>query len=216
MGQVPSPSEILRRLSTYAEVSPSGTGCKLIGVGRLPPGKRSIGSKQGGIEFYDQGRYFTITGHLVPGSPPVINQCQAAVSELHAAVFGVEKPTTASDRTQVANQPVRETPTYGDNLAPASDRELLARAGNGSKSAKFMALWLGDWQGEYPSASEADLALARHLAFWTGHDPARIARLMWRSGLVRPKWNRPGYLSNTVERALATTQHFFNRRTYHG
>lgn len=42
----------------YAEVSPSGTGLHLIVRGRLPAG----GRKKAGIEIYDCGRFFTITG----------------------------------------------------------------------------------------------------------------------------------------------------------
>ncbi len=63
------------------------------------------------------------------------------------------------------------------------------------------------WAGEVPQSSEADMALASHLAFWTGRDQVRMERLMRRSGLVRDKWNtrRPGgtYLTYTIGNVCA-------------
>lgn len=48
---------IIGRLKSYTEVSPSGTGVKIIVRGQLPRcGKR------GNIEMYDNLRYFTLTG----------------------------------------------------------------------------------------------------------------------------------------------------------
>jgi hypothetical protein len=50
--------------------------------------------------------------------------------------------------------------------------------------------------------STADAGLAQHLAFWTGRHASRMARLMWRSSLVRPKWEeRDDYLARTIANA---------------
>lgn len=62
--------EILERCKSYAEISPSGNGIKIFGVGSLPDGRgKNIklgesenGNKAPGIEVYDRGRYFTFTG----------------------------------------------------------------------------------------------------------------------------------------------------------
>ena len=43
---------------------------------------------------------------------------------------------------------------------------MAMSAKNGEKFAK---LWKGDWEGDYTSQSEADLALASMLAFYAGH-----------------------------------------------
>ena len=53
--------DIVRRFNSYAEISPSGTGIHIIVKGSLPSGKR-----KGRIELYDRGRYFTMTGVLLP------------------------------------------------------------------------------------------------------------------------------------------------------
>ena len=51
--------EIVALLDSYTEISPSGTGLKVIVRGALPPGRR----REGAIEMYDRGRFFTLTGH---------------------------------------------------------------------------------------------------------------------------------------------------------
>lgn len=52
---------IAAELDGYAEVSPSGTGLKVIVRAALPGGK---GRKDGrvGVELYDRGRFFALTG----------------------------------------------------------------------------------------------------------------------------------------------------------
>lgn len=62
---------ILNDLTTYSEVSPSGTGVKLWGKGTLGRGRKilldepRICPKAPAIEAYDHGRYFTFTGQRV-------------------------------------------------------------------------------------------------------------------------------------------------------
>lgn len=58
---------IIRKLSTYCEISPSGRGVKMICKGTLPPGRRrtSNGPK---IEMYDHARFFTVTGNELRGA----------------------------------------------------------------------------------------------------------------------------------------------------
>lgn len=49
--------DVITRLDSYTEVSPSGTGVHLIAAGDLPPGKK----RNDRIECYDVDRYFTVT-----------------------------------------------------------------------------------------------------------------------------------------------------------
>lgn len=82
----------IAKLATYAEVSPSGEGVKLIVQGVLPEGRRACGT----VEMYDKGRYFTITGHRLEGCAcePVSND--AALRELHAVLLGAERNASES------------------------------------------------------------------------------------------------------------------------
>jgi len=66
-------SSWIRELDSYCEVSPSGRGVKLLVRGKLPPKCRKRNDAVG-IEVYDAGRYFTLTGHRVPGTPASINE----------------------------------------------------------------------------------------------------------------------------------------------
>ena len=62
--------EIIRRLNSYTEISPSGTGVHILIKGTVPPGGNSKGLAGGGkVEMYSQGRYFTMTGHHLGGTP---------------------------------------------------------------------------------------------------------------------------------------------------
>ena len=60
--------------------------------------------------------------------------------------------------------------------------------------------------------SAADAALCQHLAFGTGRNCERILRLMRRSRLVREKWNRPAYLTRTIERAVSLQDRIYRQR----
>lgn len=56
--------DIVQRVSSYAEVSPSGTGVRIFARGALPPGRR----RRDRVEMYDSGRYLTLTGHRISGT----------------------------------------------------------------------------------------------------------------------------------------------------
>jgi primase-polymerase (primpol)-like protein len=63
--------------------------------------------------------------------------------------------------------------------------EILERA---KRDDKFERLWSGD-HAEYPSQSEADMALCCSLAYRTGGDLQLMDELFRQSGLMRPKWD---------------------------
>ena len=78
-------------LYSYTEITPSQTGLHILVESPLPPG----GRKKGGVELYNQGRFFTVTGWHVPSTPPTIDARQEAVTRLHAQVFGMPTPPQA-------------------------------------------------------------------------------------------------------------------------
>ena len=65
--------ELLDRVAGYAEVSPSGTGIKMFVKTNLDS-SRTLKDK--GIELYRDGRYFTVTGHALPGHESVSDEVQ--------------------------------------------------------------------------------------------------------------------------------------------
>jgi hypothetical protein len=74
-------ASIIKRVDSYSEVSPSGTGVKVFVKATLPKKCRKA-NHDVGVEVYDSGRYFTVTGHRVDGTPATINERQAEVKWL--------------------------------------------------------------------------------------------------------------------------------------
>src|ERR1017187_2363746 len=88
---------IVAAFETYTEISPSGEGLHLIGRGSLN-GHRGINRKtETGIELYDTGRYFTMTGAHLMGTPPEITDGQRALDAL-IATLDPPRPVTPPSR----------------------------------------------------------------------------------------------------------------------
>lgn len=167
---------------TYIEQSVSGKGFHLIALGGLnsshhkkawPPGNTS-GSA---VEVYSERRFFCFTGAaLVPCAS--VEPCQGAIDQLQADIFGL--PAVPRERKQ---------PALPLDL---NDEELLRRA-RGSRT-DFAALYdRGDLSQYKGDDSAGDMALANHLAFWTGRDYGRMDRLFRNSALMRPKFDEPHF-----------------------
>ena len=61
---------------------------------------------------------------------------------------------------------------------------------NADDNGMFIDLFNGNWQDRYGSQSEADMALALKLAFWTGKNTEQMDRLFRQSKLYREKWDK--------------------------
>lgn len=100
----------------YMEISPSGRGVKLWIRGKLPGsgGSRKIGDGRTGIEVYDRGRYFCLTGRLfgeLPSDP--LPDHQAAIDELYRWVK--DRPERAAPQAEKATHEGRERPAEGND-----------------------------------------------------------------------------------------------------
>jgi hypothetical protein len=121
-----------------------------------------------GIEVYSNNRFFTITGDKLPAFPDYINQSADKLSNI-----------------------------LSDFEKNNKSRDLLERIRK-SNDGKFIELFDGNWQEDYPSQSEADLALCNKLAFWTGKDPEAMDMLFRKSGLMRPKWDEKHFADSST------------------
>lgn len=93
----PWASAMVNRFNTYTEVSPSKRGVKLWCRGEYPSvgtGKRRP-YKDGAIEMYHKGRYFTVTGDRYNGTPAEIAERQDCVNGLFHKILA-PKPEPAS------------------------------------------------------------------------------------------------------------------------
>jgi hypothetical protein len=197
----PLAQEVLAALNgiAYAEYSPSGTGIKLFLYGQVAPAwkKRSKIQPGGGhVEFYSASRYFTVTGRVL-GTPPAT--WPDATEALRALQRQFCEPQTEPAATPVAR-----------NLSnrSMSDDQLWTKMFNSKNGEAIRRLWEGDTSG-YVGDSEADMALASHLMWWTNNDAARADAMFRTSGLFRPKWDRKckgeiKYGQWTLQKAAAT------------
>lgn len=199
------------------EVSQSGRGLHLIGSGAVPDhGCKNIPL---GLEFYHTDRFVALTGLHATGSAAA--DLSPQVAQIVAQYFGPSAIAHAGP-DEWTTEPVAEWE------GPADDDDLLRRAmASGDRSAAaafggegvtFRDLWEGNadalarkWPSDNPDkaydGSSADASLAAHLAFWTGKNCERIRDLMYRSALVRDKWEARGdyYLPRTILRACAVS-----------
>lgn len=179
----------METLDSYSEFSPTATGVHVI-VKAGKPGTRSKNSALG-VEMYDRGRFFTMTGDRVPRTTKVIYSRQDEVQRLYDEWFA----SADDERQPLPTQPI-----------DIDDEKLLEAAFSNPKNGQAIRLlWDGDLTG-YASHSEADLALCAHLAFYTGRDAGRIDRMFRSSGLYREgKWDRTDYREGTLNKATAST-----------
>jgi hypothetical protein len=197
--------KIVQALDTYTEISPSGTGLHCVQEGILPGRRR----RKGRIEMYSEGRFFTVTGWHLEGTPTEPQARHESVEALYHRIFNVQEPPK--------NGGVAGARGHGGNGAALTpeDYELIACAMRAKNGERFKALWQGARSG-YPSDSEADFALCAMLAFWTAKDPRRMDRLFRTSWLYRPKWEeRRGevtYGALTIEEAILKCTEIYQPR----
>jgi len=180
--------EIVKQFDSYTEISPSGRGAHIFLRGRLP----GAGKNNGQAEMYDTGRFFTMTGNHMQGTPTEI----ADRDEKATAFY--------QDFSNIQQRQPRKT------LLDKKDEALIQQKMDTPNGQKFEELWSGNHSG-YPSQSEADLALCKVLAGWTDNNPDRVDHLFRCSGLFRPKWDEQHYSDGktygqaTVQKAVEST-----------
>lgn len=196
---------IIEKINSYTELSPSSTGYHIIARGRMPRGRK----RHGIVEMYDHGRFFTMSANHVDGSPQEAKPRTQEIRLIHEAFLArdEEEQGGGSDFSGGDADP------SGVNM---NDDTVLEKARNSSRGEKFKDLWNGNWEKYgYESQSEADIALAYMLAFWTGGDPEQVHRLFKRSELYRDKWDEKHfadgatYGERTVEKAVKNQTDYY-------
>lgn len=191
----PWAQNIIDNLASYTEISPSGTGVKIF-LQASKSGKKCRKAYQSGeIEMYDRGRFFTVTGMHLEGTPVAVESRQDKIDTLYSAVFGEDETERSATDDAPKNSSVH-----------LSDDEIIRLITSDKKNGdKFTALLDGRWNDYYNSPSEADSSVIFKLAYYT-KDPDQIDRIFRQSGLYRDKWNEPRgdgtYGQITINRAL--------------
>ena len=228
--------EIIRLLDSYAEYSTSGTGVHIVVKGLLQekgPDKYGVeyvkGRKnnpqvgdvpKGKLELYSERRFFVVTGNHVPGTPTTINERQDQLLSILNKFF--LEPKAEKER-----EFYKKSPRLPDNYQPAEipqdDNELwqiiFREKGNGTKSEHLYYGDASDYMGDDGSIDEsaADAAMAAKLVFYTQHDPSRVERMMWQTGLPRDKWtSHPTYLRQlTIDNAMGLVSDNYDPLYHH-
>ena len=193
----PWAQEVIETLDSYTEISPSGTGVKVIVRSSLTGGR----NRKGKIEMYDQGRFFTVTGQTLPGHPATVKDRGGVLAALYHETFG-----DGHDDGHDGELPEPVSP-------PMEDEEILRLCRRAKNGAKFAVLFddgtLDDHGGDY---SKADFALVGTFAFYT-QNPEQIDRLFRGSALYREKWDEKrgvwDYGERTIRRALQSGRDFY-------
>ena len=186
--------DVIKEIDSYTEVSPSGRGIRIFAYGDKLP---EHGRKRGTVEIYESGRYLTVTGHRLPETPASIMQRPQEILAFHKKYFG-----TVTDKAETKIVQPRATSQGNASL------EKIFQSRNGDKIKK---LYEGN-HSDYPSQSEADLALCAHLAFWFSNDASAIDQAFRASGLFRPKWNEKHFANgqtygqSVIEKAIQSTK----------
>lgn len=192
------------------EVSSSNRGLHIIASGISPP--HSCRNAEHNLEFYTSHRFVALTGTHATGNAGTNHYDQLAV--LVNQYFPISSAQQLS-LDLISNWTTEPRAKY---RGPQDDDELIERAlrsGSGASvfgdKLRFKDLWEADeakLTAAYPgndtdtyNRSSADMALAIHLAWWTGNNCERIQRLMLRSALDREKWRRDDYLPRTILKA---------------
>ena len=111
---------------TYAEISPSGTGIRLIARGKV---EHATKCDPAHVEIYGKQRYLTITGDHLPDMPASIEPAPQTIAALaaRAAEFQVKAEAEAAASRPVPGEtpkPARPTPNFvkRDGTKPGGDK----------------------------------------------------------------------------------------------
>lgn len=180
--------DIVQRLDSYTEYSPSGTGLHIFVHGGIPEaGRKKTLNKDTGeaVEMYREKRYFTVTAR------PFLPALVAHRPKETAALFAEHFP-----KKQAHKAPVQPTGAP-DYLRVGLDKDRA-----------FRALW--DGHRDTSDESSNDMALMNKLAYWCSKDEGRMIEAFLASPYAaqkddthRVKLEREDYLARTARRAAA-------------
>ena len=210
--------EIVKTMSSYTEVSPSGTGLHVIFLGKLPEGikklaadkKDAFGTERAEYQLFDSG-YIAISGNVVFDYE--LAERTAQVAEVYEKYFRevepIATPSSARPRSATGSSPVVSSDTgytrerWLFDVRRLSDAEILDRIfASGRTGEAVKRLYDGDTSDYSNDHSRADLALCTFLYGFTD-DRELTERLFRSSRLYRAKGKSRTYLERTLTRAAS-------------
>jgi hypothetical protein len=159
----PATWEMLERLDSFSEVSPSGTGVKVwikadLRIAHIKPG----------LEVYPRGRYFTITGQILSQFPVTVEERSAVLRAIIAEEF--RKP----EKKPAYNGPTGKAFALDEFLSRVGV-EVLAVLADATAAAKYRITC--PWLSEHSNQEDSGTCLGQYkngaLFFWCWHSHCR-------------------------------------------
>ena len=187
--------EIVGKLNSYTEISPSGTGLHILVI--APDAKITRHRKKDYfLEIYGKDRYFTITGDIY-GNNKEIETRTAELQQIH-------------DKYLLPEQSRITENVIPQNITSSVEDNRFLDIGL-KRDKVFNALWLGERRHGNESAD--DIALMNKLAYWCNADVNAMIRAFLSSPYHaqkdeahRKKCLRSDYLSNTAKNSSQTVR----------
>lgn len=190
-------SEFIEMMGSYSEYSVSGNGIHIIVKGRLPKG----GRRKGNVEMYDSGRFFVMTGKNAGPYTQIAEDDYGKIGYLH------NKYIAKSEVSESKSLPEKKS-------VDLPEQEIMRIAYNSKNGMRFRLFMEGGWEQFYNSQSEADMAFANDLAFWTNRDFYKMDSIFRQSSLYREKWdakrNDSTYGIDTLTKAISDCSNVFS------
>jgi primase-polymerase (primpol)-like protein len=202
---------IIEGIQSYQEKSPSTIGLHIIfqcDEDPYPSGKSKQWMTENGakreVGLFGKGKYFTVTDNQYGECNTVEKIPVSVIRELLNPFFTEEKKETVTSQESTSKTVL-------------SDDEIISLCHHAKNGNKFFDLFDKGSTTGYASASEADMALAAIIGFYT-RDTSQITRIMERSHLAREKYQREGYLDKTASKAVSSPRETYTapRKTKQG
>ncbi len=131
--------DIVSRINSYTEISPSGHGLHIWAHGTIPANVSPAKPKPDGIEMYYRGHYLTWTGNHLEGTPITIEDRSAIAQVIYQEAITRREALKASTRTQKQFQAPQSPPASNGNARYAEaalidECRVLASAQNGCRN----------------------------------------------------------------------------------
>lgn len=177
---------------TYQELSVGGNGIHILIRGEMS----YSGRRTDGIEVYSSRRFFALTGRS--------NGCSQVLR------MQDQLDTLLADRFPPPQSPVSPSLITSKATTEQAEQVICKAATNERSGADWARMFFaGRWEG-YHSRSCADMAFIATITFFAGPNPDLIRKVAMMSQMTRPKWfNHPTYLSDTINAAISTQQHWY-------
>ncbi|MFZ8765662.1 phage/plasmid primase, P4 family [Enterococcus diestrammenae] len=159
---------------TYSEISMSGKGVHIIGKAKIPGPRR----RKGNVEMYTDGRFFAITGNFFGKNNEINEIPEPQIKFLYQRYL---------DSGEVINGNFQHAWRDSNDL---SVQEIIETATASATGQRFRMFLDGGWEKAYSSQSEADMAFANDLAFWTAGDFQKMDEIFRMSSLMRDKYDQ--------------------------